>query len=133
MNEKIGLAEHNISRLSPREANDAGNRFYVHGGSNLMPTGDLFALDLCEWRWTEILVDEAAPLQRYSHQLSISDDNHLFLYGGVDELGASCQNLYTADLSGTDKAESSCRSLVALDSSSFLKVERDIIKYKDFN
>lgn len=82
---------------------------YLYGGCNLTPTGDLFVLDLCQWKWSEIVVDEAAPLQRFSHQLNISDDSHVYLFGAVDELGADCQTLHTADLSTVEEGNLTCR------------------------
>ena len=100
----------NQHRAEEVSVNYEGNKLYLHGGCNLRPTGDLFCLDLFQWRWTEILVNEDAPLQRFSHQLSISeDDSHLFLFGGVDEQGADCQTLHTADLSARDQDNSDCR------------------------
>lgn len=70
----------------------------------MAPKGDLFALDLVHWKWTEFNMDEAEELERQGHAITVSDGNTVFLWGGRDETGCPCLTLHSGILPSGDSS-----------------------------
>lgn len=70
----------------------------------MTPAEDLFVMDLEALRWSEILIESNNPLQRHGHRCTVTVQGEIWMYGGIDELESSCQNLYKAQLPYSDSS-----------------------------
>lgn len=73
------------------------NLLFVSGGRNNFVLEDLHVLNFVTNAWTEISFQGRAPPPRHGHQLSFFSNN-LYLFGGLDELGAQSAALYRMHL-----------------------------------
>lgn len=64
----------------------------------MTPAEDFFVLDLEAQKWSEIKIESNTPLQRHSHRIKMGSNEEFWMYGGIDELESSCQNLFKAKL-----------------------------------
>ena len=71
----------------------AGSQLFVQGGRNNFVLEDMFVLDLLRKEWTEALPGAKGPPARHGHVLTVHAD-HLYLYGGYDELGAYSDSMF---------------------------------------
>ena len=71
----------------------AGSQLFVQGGRNNFVLEDMFVLDLLRKEWTEALPGAKGPPARHGHLLTVHGD-HLYLYGGYDELGAYSDSVF---------------------------------------
>ncbi|KAL6761433.1 hypothetical protein V8C86DRAFT_3131553 [Haematococcus lacustris] len=86
---------------SPRQASALcighGNLLFVHGGRNNFVLEDLHVLDFVSKVWIEINPGGRLPPPRHSH-MSTVHKNYLYLFGGLDELGAQSFAMYCMHL-----------------------------------
>lgn len=86
---------------SPRQASAMcighGNLLFIHGGRNNFVLEDLHVLDFVNKSWTEISSVGRMPPPRHSHLLTMHKDC-LYLFGGLDELGAQSVAMYKLHL-----------------------------------
>lgn len=86
---------------SPRQASAIcighGNLLFIHGGRNNFVLEDLHVLDFVSKTWTEISAVGRVPPPRHSHLITVYKD-HLYLFGGLDELGAQSFSMYRISL-----------------------------------
>eukprot|EP00884_Botryococcus_braunii_P015697 jgi/Botrbrau1/2810/Bobra.0125s0021.1 len=70
-----------------------GGLLFLHGGRSNFVLEDLFVLDLVTKTWAEVVLgsEESAPA-RHSH-VSAIHDGHLYIYGGLNELGSTSDNM----------------------------------------
>ena len=71
----------------------AGSQLFVQGGRNNFVLEDMFVLDLLRKEWTEALPGAKGPPARHGHLMTVHAD-HLYLYGGYDELGAYSDSMF---------------------------------------
>ncbi|GAX80447.1 hypothetical protein CEUSTIGMA_g7886.t1 [Chlamydomonas eustigma] len=86
---------------SPRQASAIcvghSNLLFVSGGRNNFVLEDLHVLDFVSKAWTEVTCSGRIPPPRHSHVLSFYKDA-LYLFGGLDELGAQSTAMYRMNL-----------------------------------
>ncbi|GFR42728.1 hypothetical protein Agub_g3646 [Astrephomene gubernaculifera] len=86
---------------SPRQAcalcMGHGNLLFVHGGRNNFVLEDLHMMDFVTRTWTEIPCEGRVPPPRHSHRITVHKD-HLYLFGGLDELGAQSVAMFRVHL-----------------------------------
>lgn len=71
----------------------AGGLLFLHGGKSNFVLEDVFVLDLVTKTWAEVSIGgEEAPPARHSHVTALHE-GHLYMYGGLNELGSSSDNL----------------------------------------
>ncbi|GLI65995.1 hypothetical protein VaNZ11_009689 [Volvox africanus] len=76
-----------------------GNLIFVHGGRNNFVLEDLHVMDFVTKTWTEIPCEGRCPPPRHSHHIHVHRD-HLYLFGGLDELGAQSNAMFQVHLPG---------------------------------
>ncbi|GIL93808.1 hypothetical protein Vretimale_187 [Volvox reticuliferus] len=76
-----------------------GNLLFVHGGRNNFVLEDLHVMDFVTKTWTEIPCEGRCPPPRHSHYIHVHKD-HLYLFGGLDELGAQSNAMFQVHLPG---------------------------------
>ncbi|EFJ52641.1 hypothetical protein VOLCADRAFT_102618 [Volvox carteri f. nagariensis] len=76
-----------------------GNLLFVHGGRNNFVLEDLHVMDFVTKTWTEIPCEGRCPPPRHSHHIHVHKDN-LYLFGGLDELGAQSNAMFRVHLPG---------------------------------
>ncbi|GLC33992.1 Dynein regulatory complex subunit 7 [Pleodorina starrii] len=76
-----------------------GNLLFVHGGRNNFVLEDLHVMDFVTKTWTEIPCEGRCPPPRHSHHIHVHRD-HLYLFGGLDELGAQSNAMFRVHLPG---------------------------------
>ncbi|EPY52177.1 cell end marker Tea3 [Schizosaccharomyces cryophilus OY26] len=75
-----------------------GYKLIIHGGKNQTGLlGDLWLFDLETVSWTEIRPVGNFPCPREGHKV-VSFGNKLYMYGGFDESGAICKDLWCFNL-----------------------------------
>ncbi len=73
------------------------NLLFIHGGRNNFVLEDLHVLNFVDKSWTEISCVGRLPPPRHNHLMTMFKD-HLYLFGGLDELGAQSVALYRIQL-----------------------------------
>ena len=73
------------------------NLLFIHGGRNNFVLEDLHVLDFVDKVWTEVSSVGRMPPPRHSHLMTMHKD-HLYLFGGLDELGAQSMAMYRMHL-----------------------------------
>ncbi|KAG2491059.1 hypothetical protein HYH03_010505 [Edaphochlamys debaryana] len=76
-----------------------GNLLLVHGGRNNFVLEDLHVMDFVTKTWTEIPCEGRVPPPRHSHRITVHKD-YLYLFGGLDELGAQSISMFRVHLPG---------------------------------
>jgi hypothetical protein len=84
---------------SPREAAALclghGNLLFLHGGCSNFGLDDLWVFDKKQQAWLEVACEGRKPPARRGHSLFVHE-NFLYLFGGIDELGAPSTAMYRA-------------------------------------
>jgi Kelch motif len=82
----------------------------LHGGRSNFVLEDVFVLDLVTKTWAEVVVggEEAGPA-RHSH-VSAVHDGHLYIYGGLNELGSTSDNMMVLTAPAVDTNITTFRS-----------------------
>jgi N-acetylneuraminic acid mutarotase len=86
-----------IGQPSPREGAALcvghGNLLFLHGGASNFGMDDLWVYDVKHSAWTEVCAGGRKPPIRRGHVVFVHD-SQLYLFGGVDELGAPSTALF---------------------------------------
>jgi len=71
----------------------AGRYLFISGGRNNFVLEDLAVMDLISKSWLEVSLGDTAPPPRHCHLVSVHDQA-LYLFGGLDDLGAPSLRLF---------------------------------------